>query len=336
MEADVPSTVGVPETILSDTSLAPLIKAIPVDLLLDLGTPPQAELRASDTQDHPSHAPVHARAASSIPTPFDTTVGDNFTTSGCRTWFNSFIKTNEVLSCVPISLLLQVCCRPRAMPMPSSTALPLVADVSPAQTSTSFFRAAKSVVTLTSTLDTSCAVNYNNCAGVMDQYATQLQLKANCMQDYQNSNPIVLQAYQGLVAYKPVYRAACLKSKVQDTNGSANAYCMAQAFTNRSAPANSYTYYLPLGNDLPGGAVPTCTRCLSDTMQGYAAFAGNATQPLSQTYAGAVSTVDLNCGPKFVNATIPIVSAAIGLGPSSLALTLPLALALLFAALPAI
>jgi hypothetical protein len=39
-----------------------------------------------------------------------------------------------------------------------------------------------------------------------------------CRTDYHNDNPVVLQAYNGLVAYKPAYQASCLR----DNKGS---YC---------------------------------------------------------------------------------------------------------------
>jgi hypothetical protein len=43
-------------------------------------------------------------------------------------------------------------------------------------------------------------------------------LEDACKIDYHNDNPVVLQAYNGLVAYKPAYQASCLR----DDKGS---YC---------------------------------------------------------------------------------------------------------------
>jgi hypothetical protein len=48
--------------------------------------------------------------------------------------------------------------------------------------------------------------------------ANQLILDSNCAVDYGNDNPQVLQAYNGLVAYEPLYQASCLR----DDEGS---YC---------------------------------------------------------------------------------------------------------------
>lgn len=52
----------------------------------------------------------------------------------------------------------------------------------------------------------------------MDNIATELLKDENCGADYKASNPTVLQAYKGLVAYAPVYQAGCMR----DSSGS---YC---------------------------------------------------------------------------------------------------------------
>lgn len=52
----------------------------------------------------------------------------------------------------------------------------------------------------------------------MDQFATDLIKDTNCGAEYKDSNPTVLQAYNGLVAYAPVYQAGCERD-------SAGSYC---------------------------------------------------------------------------------------------------------------
>jgi hypothetical protein len=52
----------------------------------------------------------------------------------------------------------------------------------------------------------------------MDGFARDLRQDANCAVDYTNDNPQVIQAYNGLLAYEPLYQASCLR----DSEGS---YC---------------------------------------------------------------------------------------------------------------
>jgi hypothetical protein len=130
----------------------------------------------------------------------------------------------------------------------------------------------------------------------MGDFARQLITDQNCAVDYANDNPQVLQAYNGLVAYEPLYQASCLR----DDQGT---YCFANAVTNTTSKTDSYPYYLPLGVPLPGGARPTCNTCLQDAMAIFSAFGGNSTQPISKTYNGAAQLIGLVCGTTFVNQT---------------------------------
>ena len=45
----------------------------------------------------------------SLPHPFDTSLGDNFTAPSCPAFFNSFLNSDSFNNCLPFSLLLQVC-----------------------------------------------------------------------------------------------------------------------------------------------------------------------------------------------------------------------------------
>jgi hypothetical protein len=178
------------------------------------------------------------------------------------------------------------------------------------QTSSAFFDASKSFVRITQTLEATCKSNLTTCRNIMNNRARGLISNNNCGVDYANDNPQVLQAYNGLLAYEPLYQASCLR----DASGS---YCYANAVTNSSATTDSYPYYLPLGVSLPGGARPTCNSCLQDAMAIFSSFAGNNTQPVSKTYNAAAQQIDLACGPTFVNKTaIPLKGAASGTTPS--------------------
>ena len=44
----------------------------------------------------------------SLPQPFDTSLGNNFTNPSCPQFFNSFLNDPTFTSCVPLSLLLMV------------------------------------------------------------------------------------------------------------------------------------------------------------------------------------------------------------------------------------
>ena len=132
----------------------------------------------------------------------------------------------------------------------------------------------------------------------MSSLAASLRDDANCGADYADNNALVLQAYNGLVAYQPLYQAGCLKAAV-DGN-----YCFANAVTNSSSPSDSYIYFLPLGIALPGASRPTCNTCLQQTMAIFAGAASNLSQPVSTDYAAAAVQIDQGCGPTFVNSTV--------------------------------
>lgn len=103
----------------------------------------------------------------------------------------------------------------------------------------------------------------------MSRLAQDIRKQSNCGPDYTKQNPLVLQAYNGLIAYEPLYRAGCLKSGTGSyctlregtlytgppTNWAIDAG-FADAITNMSSPSDSYVYFLPLGLPLPGGSRP--------------------------------------------------------------------------------
>ena len=142
-----------------------------------------------------------------------------------------------------------------------------------------------------------------------------------CKTDYEDDNPLVLQAYNGLVAYTPSYQASCL----HDNEGN---YCFANAVSNSTSPGDAYTYYLPIGQELPGGSRPTCNSCLQQAMSVFAYYGNNVTQPISKTYTSAAQQISIACGSTFVNVTAaPLKGAA----PStSASLTPTIALILMF------
>lgn len=121
----------------------------------------------------------------------------------------------------------------------------------------------------------------------------------NCASDYAAGNPIVTEAYLGLVSYPVMYSATCLKDP--DTA----VYCFGNAVTNRTNPTEAYFYHLPLNTSLPGGTVPICASCLQETMNIYQVATANRKQPIYYTYESAAEQVNTFCGPSFANATLP-------------------------------
>lgn len=134
----------------------------------------------------------------------------------------------------------------------------------------------------------------------MSAFAQDLRKDENCGQDYRRQNPLVAQAYNGLVSYEPLYHAGCEKD-------GKNNYCFANAILNKTSPPNSdsFVYYLPLGIPLPGASTPSCSQCQLNTLEIFNQAAGNRNQPINPIYVDAARTIDLTCGPMFANATIP-------------------------------
>lgn len=147
----------------------------------------------------------------------------------------------------------------------------------------------------------------------MQSLANNLTTTANCGADYTAQNPTVLAAHTGLIAYKPLYTASCLK------NPQTSSYCFADAVTNASSPTDSYVYYLALNTSLPGGSQPTCNACLQSTMAVFDTASANRSQPVASTYVDAAKQINVNCGPGFVNASLPAAVSGASRGPAGFA-----------------
>jgi hypothetical protein len=258
----------------TDTDSAPIIQTT-------LVVTPTTTTIASGSVTSTGNATVSIATASSspgpaspLPSPFDTSLGSNFTSQACPGFFDDFLRNATFKECHPTSLLLQ--------------------------NSNSFFQASRSSVLLSQALDASCGASLAKCSPLMASFATQLIQDSNCGQEYRNQNPLVTQAHAGLISYEPLYRATCVKSS--ETGN----YCFADAITNTTNPSDSYPYYTALGTDLPAASRPTCNKCLQDTMDSFAGYAANRDQPVSRTYTSTAQQINLGCGPSFVNATVPV------------------------------
>lgn len=244
---------------------------------------------ASSTTDSPTttkssatHSPSVTVVTTSLPVPFDSSLGTNFTSPSCPQFFTNFLANSTFKSCTPISLLLQ--------------------------NSMSFFEAERSAELLSATLDTACQAPLAICTPVMTSLASQLMEDSNCGADFRNQQPLVLQAYNGFVGYEPVYRATCLKDE------QTNDYCFTEAVTNSSNPSDIYPYYTAIGLTLPAVAKPSCTSCLQQTMAIFAQYAVRKEQPLAQTYLGCANGVDSHCGPAFAATNVKVGSITSSMG----------------------
>lgn len=210
---------------------------------------------------------------SSFPTAFDT-LGNNFTASSCPAFFADFLANETYKSCDALSLLLQ--------------------------NSNTFFKDLASAVTLDQVLDTSCSANITSCSTYMSALASNLTSTDNCGADYKLGNPMVTQAYEGMVSYEPIAKAACLEDP------STNDYCFTEAATNSSNISDYYLYFTPLGNALPGGSRPSCNKCTQATMAVFLNSALIKGNPLVQTYIPAAEIINVGCGSNFVNASVNV------------------------------
>jgi hypothetical protein len=145
----------------------------------------------------------------------------------------------------------------------------------------------------------------------MSQLAQNFLLPQNCGSDYENGRPSIVDTYNAMLAYAPIYSAGCLKDP------ETGAYCYANAVTNATNPSTTYFYFLPLNKTLPGTTVPACGDCLQRTMALYQAASADRRQLVAGTYVGAAKQVNTICGPGFVNESLAaevVPSAAAGGG----------------------
>ena len=231
--------------------------------------------RADTTSTTTSTSGSASNSVSVLPRPFDTSLGSNFTDTTCPTFFQRFLNDVTFQSCLPVSLLLQ--------------------------NSMSFFQTARSSSSLQLTLDQSCSASLAVCSPLMSKLAGDLISLSNCHTDYVRENPLVLQAYAGLRAYEPLYKATCLKNETTDE------YCFVEAMDTPNED-DSYPYYTAVGMQLPNGSSPTCSPCLKRTSEVFAGYAVQKEQPLSDTYLGSATQINSQCGANFASTQLRSVS----------------------------
>ncbi|KAI1819259.1 hypothetical protein F4861DRAFT_534598 [Xylaria intraflava] len=223
-----------------------------------------------------STAPPTASTAP-LPSPFAGALAANFSDQKCPEFINNLLSNQTFKACYPISLLLQG--------------------------SQSFFDAEKSRFDITHVLDVACAANVDTCTSYFSKLASNLTSDGNCGKDYKDGNALVVQAYEGMQAYKTIYEATCLS----DTDDPSSNYCFTNAVTNATTPSNSYLYFLPLNSLLPATAAPSCSACTRQIMQIYQAATADRKAEIANTYQSAATQINAECGNNFTNTSLAAV-----------------------------
>jgi hypothetical protein len=221
-------------------------------------------------------------AASALPSILDSvaaefSLGPNGEPAPCPIFINSFLNDPDFKQCYPLSMLFSG--------------------------SQSFYDAQTSLVSITRTLDATCAADVTFCTSYMKQLAQNLTAPENCEADYNRRLPSVMDIYRAMVAYEPVYNAGCLRDP------ETGAYCYANAVTNQTSSNFTYIYWLPLNLTLPGTTLP-CGYCLRRTMTIYQRATADRTQLITNTYVAAAEQVNTICGPNFANESLAEVSVS--------------------------
>ncbi|GAA5868819.1 hypothetical protein JCM1840_005129 [Sporobolomyces johnsonii] len=241
-----------------------------------------ASTTATSTSTAPSSTSTAVPAGYQLPQAFDTTLGTNFTSTACPSFFETFLADPTFISCAPFSLLLA--------------------------TSSAFFTAERSPYSLlTYVLNASCSAPETTCNALMDSLAQQIRLDNTCAADLALQNPLATEALQGFRNYRLYREAGC------QTNNQTGAYCFADASA-QSDPSELYFYYLPEGTNLPSGTTTDCNGCMGGLFSIYARYATNSTLAISQTYSSGRAVAALACGPTFA----PLIAAVTSSSPLSL------------------
>ncbi|KHN95168.1 uncharacterized protein MAM_07053 [Metarhizium album ARSEF 1941] len=214
---------------------------------------------------------------SPLPSPFGSLAQNAFQVRGsddsCPNFMAALLSDPTFKRCYPISMMIK--------------------------SSISFFDAEKELVSIVKVLDATCAADVTKCTKYMTQAAQNLTTNGNCKREFDQNQTQVVQAWQGLKAYKVLYSATCLQDP------SSNSYCYANAVTNFTNPSDVYFYFMPFGQPLIASATPSCNWCIQNTMSIYQSASADRQQLLTPTYQAAANLLNARCGPDFVNSTLP-------------------------------
>lgn len=211
----------------------------------------------------PSSPPV---LPTPFPQPYDTTLGNNFTTNSCETFFVNMTQSLPFRECRPFSFL--------------------------SQTSDAFLQAQSNITELNIDIWGTCntPVDADQCAGNMKWFTSEL-LHA-CSQEKSENSQVVLQTLASLQSYSLMRQVACLA----DQNTSA--YCYIEAASSPN-PSDLYFYSLPFGVPLPNNTNLSCSGCTKNVMALFGSQT-NQTGGLKETYNFAAHLAASKCGPTYI------------------------------------
>lgn len=228
---------------------------------------PSTTLSGSDSSTSPTlTTDQDADTNSPLPSPFDTNLGNNFTSNSCPDFFKKFLASSEFQSCLPFSLLLQVRCLTDfllrssitkmsielRLLLPSSTEpfprhsgagrhmcrrFPCL--LSPYEWARSRYPQRHKLRTRLPESASACIASLYWPSGVCTYLSGRMSHVVN---------------EQLLYVYLPL---VWFTFGASQTNAVLSSAGFADAITNSFSPSDSYVYYLPLGLSLPGGARPS-------------------------------------------------------------------------------
>lgn len=246
--------------------------------------------------------PVSPALPTPFPQPFDASLSDNFTTTGCQAFFTNFTQEPSFRQCRSFAFLLA--------------------------TSSQFLQDQRNATLLSNIIWGTCNTppTVQTCDSVMSNYLSQLN--DLCQKDIAAENPVALQAQIGFQSYTAMRIAACLPDP------STNSFCYVDAAA-ASPPADIYFYSLPFGTPVPDSTKPSCSPCIKSLLAVFAQYvkpssagsgviqvgtsSGNSTanslQPtplpvLSLTYPPAARLAVNQCGGTYASVSVAQPSGA--------------------------
>ncbi|KAH7107046.1 hypothetical protein BKA62DRAFT_685862 [Auriculariales sp. MPI-PUGE-AT-0066] len=210
-----------------------------------------------------------------FPQPFDSSLGKNFTTQTCSSFFNTFTSSKGFRSCRGFGMLLA-----------NSNAWFVAA-----QQATPAANKDGGIDYLNQLVWGTCHTVSSRDECVDTMKGLEGQIRTACKDELKTRNAIAVAALVGFSNWAQYRDLGCI------INPRSNAYCYVESLN--AADANdAYLYSLPLGIDMKTPR-PTCSRCAQQVMGTLRQYAGNATLPIAKTYPEIQSATSTACGADY-------------------------------------